>query len=97
MGDRYDFEKVIDDFIFLCFFIGNDFLPRVFCMDIKIGTFDKLVEIFKETLCELDGYINQKGVICWYRATKLFKKIAEFELKFIGEKIQEQEASQKHA
>jgi len=95
MKERYNVEKIIDDFIFLCFFIGNDFLPRVFCLDIKIGSFDKLIEIFKETLIESDGYINEKGVICWYRAVKLFQKIAEFELKFIGEKLEEQENQQK--
>ena len=95
MGPRYNVEKIIDDFIFLCFFIGNDFLPRVFCMDIKIGSFDKLIEIFKDTLVESDGYINEKGVICWYRAVKLFQKIAEFELKFIGEKLEEQEAQER--
>jgi len=97
MQERYNVEKIMDDFIFLCFFIGNDFLPRVFCMDIKIGNFDKLIEIFKETLIESDGYINEKGVIVWYRAVKLFKKIAEFELKFIGDKLQEQENQQKLA
>jgi 5'-3' exoribonuclease 1 len=81
--------------VFLCFFIGNDFLPRVFCMDIKIGNFDILISIFKEFLAESDGYINQKGVICWYRAVKLFKKIAEFELKFIGDKLEEQTLHQR--
>jgi 5'-3' exoribonuclease 1 len=97
MGERYSIDKIIDDFVFLCFFIGNDFLPRVFCMDIKMGNFDKLIEIFKETLVELDGYINEKGVICWNRAIKLFKKISEFELKFIGDKLEEQVAQQKTA
>ena len=96
MGARYSVEKIIDDFIFLCFFIGNDFLPRVFCMDIKIGTFDQLIEIFKTSLIESDGYINEKGVICWYRAVELFKRIAEFELKFIGEKLEEQENQQRN-
>lgn len=97
MGDRFSIDKIIDDFVFLCFFIGNDFLPRVFCMDIKVGNFDKLIEIFKETLVELDGYINEKGVINWSRAVKLFKKIAEFELKFINDKLDEQVAQQKTA
>ena len=96
MGDRYNVEKIIDDFIFLCFFIGNDFLPRVFCMDIKIGNFDQLIEIFKTTLIESDGYINEKGVICWYRAVELFRRIAEFELKFIGDKLEEQENQQRN-
>lgn len=96
MGARFNVAKIIDDFIFLCFFIGNDFLPRVFCMDIKIGTFDKLIEIFKDTLIENDGYINEKGVICWHRAVNLFKKIAEFELKFINDKLEEQESQQRN-
>lgn len=97
MGKRYNIDHIIDDFIFLCFFIGNDFLPRVFCMDIKVGNFDILIEIFKEILVESDGYINEKGIINWKRAVVLFKKIANFELKFIGDKLHDQKAQQKQA
>ena len=44
---RFDLERIIDDFVFFCFFIGNDFLPSLSALDIDEGSLDKLIEFYK--------------------------------------------------
>lgn len=34
---KFDIERVIDDFLLICCFIGNDFLPRLYCFNIREG------------------------------------------------------------
>lgn len=50
MKVQYNVERVIDDFLLLFFLVGNDFLPRVYCFDIKQGTVELLIDTFKEFL-----------------------------------------------
>ncbi|MES1914835.1 MAG: hypothetical protein MHM6MM_006863, partial [Cercozoa sp. M6MM] len=43
-----DFERVIDDFVLLCFFAGNDFLPELPGFDIRDGALDTFLDIYKQ-------------------------------------------------
>ena len=46
----YNLEHIIDDFILLCVFVGNDFLPNLPDLHIHANALEKLFDIYKETL-----------------------------------------------
>lgn len=64
----FDFERAIDDWVFMCFFCGNDFLPHLPSLDVRENSIDSLVRIWKEILptfkefMTLDGHLNYECV-----------------------------------
>lgn len=65
---RFDLERIIDDFVFFCFFIGNDFLPSLSALDISEGSLDHLINFYKKLLPHMTDYITDNGKIFWDRA-----------------------------
>jgi 5'-3' exonuclease len=70
---KFELQRIIDDFIFLVFLLGNDFLPEQTGFDVFGGFFDRVIEIYQTTLSnDLEGYVTDKGVVNWRRAEILF-------------------------
>ncbi|KAI7933295.1 hypothetical protein MJO28_017740 [Puccinia striiformis f. sp. tritici] len=60
---EYDLERIIDDFILLCIFVGNDFLPHLPNLHINEGALGLLFDIYKKVLPEAGGYLNEFGTL----------------------------------
>lgn len=63
--NRYHIERMIDDWIFLCFFVGNDFLAHLPSLRVKEGAIDRLIGIYKALPKDAGStnYLHKDGVL----------------------------------
>ncbi|EER27657.1 hypothetical protein D8B26_006248 [Coccidioides posadasii str. Silveira] len=79
---EFDMERVIDDFILMAFFVGNDFLPNLPNLHINEGALAWMFKVYKEVLPKLDGYINERGRINLNRLGVLLDSLGDVEFRF---------------
>ncbi|KAH0584878.1 hypothetical protein H2248_008156 [Termitomyces sp. 'cryptogamus'] len=75
----YNLERVIDDFILLAVFVGNDFLPNLPDLHIHENGLEKLFDVYKKVLPAMDGYINEGGIISTKRLQLVLDEMAQWE------------------
>ena len=91
----FDFERLVDDFVFLCFFVGNDFLPHLPSLQIREGALDAILAMYKNSLPTLDGYLTNQGKINFSNCDVLFRDIAKYEEEFFQYEQQKHEREAK--
>lgn len=79
LGFPFDMERVIDDFILMAFFVGNDFLPNLPHLHINEGALALMFNVYKTVLPKAKGYINEEGVINMERLALLLDELSNIE------------------
>ena len=74
----------IADYIFICFLLGNDFLPHFPALNIRLNGFTVLLELYKK-LFTVNEFLIVDNSINWNSFKKYIKNIAMHEENFIKE------------
>ncbi|RHY53257.1 hypothetical protein DYB38_006712 [Aphanomyces astaci] len=59
----YDMERALDDFIFLTFLLGNDFIPHSPTLDISEDAIALLLGLYRDLLPQWGNYLTEAGVV----------------------------------
>src|SRR5436305_3268991 len=76
---RFDLERAIDDWVFMCFFVGNDFLPHLPSLDIRENGIDTLISIWKSCMGKMGGYVTCDGSVDLERAQIILDALGQKE------------------
>ncbi|CAG2106329.1 unnamed protein product [Medioppia subpectinata] len=78
-----DLERFIDDFVFLCFFVGNDFLPHLPSLEIRENAIDRLISIHKENATKYPNpdnpYLTKDGSVFMERVQYVLQELGTAE------------------
>jgi len=69
----------IYDYILLCFFLGNDFMPHFPSVNIRTGGVDKMINAYKATIGNTNENLTDGKKIYWKNIRKLVAFLAEHE------------------
>ena len=72
LGEDVDEERLLADFVFLCFVVGNDFLPCVPCFEIRTNAIEKITTFLYGTYAKCKNYITNRDKTINYEVLKEF-------------------------
>lgn len=75
----FDLERAIDDWVFMCFFCGNDFLPHLPSMNIREKGLEMLLKEWKIVMSQNSKFLTRNGTINFAVLETFLSRIASKE------------------
>lgn len=72
-------KNKVYDYIFLCFFLGNDFLPHFPAVNIRTGGVDKMLNAYKAAIGNSPSNLTDGKTIYWGNVRKVVQGLANLE------------------
>lgn len=80
LDEEFSLERIIDDFVFMCMLVGNDFLPHIPHMEIDKGALSIMMNSYTDLMVDSwGGYLTDKEYINPNRFEEFVYHLAAFE------------------
>jgi 5'-3' exoribonuclease 2 len=86
----------IYDYIFMCFFLGNDFMPHFPSINIRTGGVDKMLNAYKATIGGTTENLTDGKKIHWKNVRKLVQFLADNEPDFLKNEMKMRDKKEKN-